>query len=58
MILALIGFAPLAHAANGAPSLEFNRDVRPILSDKCFACHGPDAKNKAERVLPVLRLLQ
>ena len=46
MILALIGFAPLAHAANGAPSLEFNRDVRPILSDKCFACHGPDAKNK------------
>jgi hypothetical protein len=25
---------------------EFNRDVRPILSDKCFVCHGPDAKNK------------
>ena len=26
----------------------YNRDVRPILSDKCFACHGPDsAKRKA-----------
>ncbi|MBY0505076.1 MAG: DUF1553 domain-containing protein [Bryobacteraceae bacterium] len=29
-----------------AQSVEFNRDVRPILSDKCFACHGPDAKTK------------
>ncbi|MEO8271012.1 MAG: PSD1 and planctomycete cytochrome C domain-containing protein, partial [Aureliella sp.] len=27
--------------------LEFNRDIRPILSDHCFACHGPD-KNKRE----------
>lgn len=26
--------------------LEFNRDIRPILSDKCFKCHGPDAKNQ------------
>lgn len=27
-------------------TIQFNRDVRPILSDHCFACHGPDQKNR------------
>ena len=37
-----------AGSADGAPvpaTIEFNRDIRPIFSDNCYACHGPD-KNK------------
>ena len=32
--------------AAAAGKLQFNRDIRPILSDKCFHCHGPDSKNQ------------
>jgi hypothetical protein len=26
--------------------IDFNRQIRPILSDKCFACHGPDSQHR------------
>lgn len=39
-----------AQTTNSGPLpdvIEFNRDIRPILSENCFFCHGPD-KNKRE----------
>ena len=35
-----------ATLCHGQEMVDFNRDVRPILSDRCYACHGPDAKSR------------
>lgn len=31
---------------SGSEAVSYNFDIRPILSDKCFACHGPDSKKR------------
>ena len=36
----------LAESGSPAPEVDFNLEVRPILSDNCFACHGPDQKKR------------
>jgi hypothetical protein len=53
--LVLIAFAFRADSVRAAsappPALKtqtivFNRDIRPILADRCFACHGPDPNKR------------
>ncbi len=51
VVVFVLAFPAAQFAAGDAP-VDFLRDIRPILSDKCFTCHGPDpAAREAERAL-------
>ena len=52
ILLASSLFISIGLSAEGL--IRFNRDIRPIISDKCFACHGFDSnKRKANLRLDV-----
>ena len=42
----LLGILVLTAAPAAAQKVDFNRDVLPLLSDRCFKCHGPDKANR------------
>jgi mono/diheme cytochrome c family protein len=45
----IIGIVALSSVAQQAPrpeKVDYNFEVRPILSDNCFRCHGPDSKSR------------
>ena len=44
--LFLASFSSVVVAAKSPDKISYNRDIRPILSDKCFFCHGPDQNKR------------
>ncbi len=42
MLLAACAPALAGDARSGPDTVDYNRDIRPILSEHCYACHGPD----------------
>lgn len=47
ILQACLGSGQKEHSLAGTEDPGYNFDIRPILSDKCFACHGPDANKRA-----------
>jgi hypothetical protein len=50
-LASIVWLAPTGAAETGPPpaavaGIDFNRDIRPLLSDRCFSCHGPDAAKR------------
>ena len=45
-IISMLLILVLTSVANATEPISFNKHIRPILTDRCFTCHGPDAATR------------
>lgn len=48
--LYVVGIVLIPSVCAAQAPVDFNRDVQPILSDRCYACHGPDAGSREAKL--------
>jgi len=49
-LLLLASLPVRSEGAKESPRIEFNRDIRPIITENCFACHGPDKNQRKAKL--------
>src|SRR5207245_10476742 len=54
-LVSLLGVLFVPAVGRAAERIDFQRDIRPILSDNCFKCHGPDDKARKAKLRLDLR---